>query len=391
MFNMLNRKDLIYFGFLNIVFLLVYIYVWVTLGYPDENFVFNTFDSQSYRSSGAWLFGSGAGEYINIRPFLFPLIVYIFNFLFSFHGIFWVNTLLWFVTGNIVLLSVWQLTKSRYWVFVSCMFYVSELSLIALCGHGLTEIYVAFFTSLIVFLYIKSNQSKKYYIHICWILSILSCVKPVFLSFYLLIFIIYLFNISKEKKLNTYIFLTLLPILLQITIYTSKYHKVGFSEIGKIALNRYYFAQGTSNLHHISFDSARVVVKDYNTIQTFSTILSNPGVYFNTYLDLLNENFDGDPIYFTFPDRHEKLYIYTKQLNHMKFYLHLILIIPLLFVFVKKKEFRFLIILFSYMVLTTGLSFKQGDRYATPIVAIWAVLYCAVFTLKSSQEQKLTV
>jgi uncharacterized membrane protein len=183
----------------------------------------------------------------------------------------------------------------------------------------------------------------------------------------------------------------LLPILLQIAIYTSKYHKVGFSEIGKIALNRYYFAKGTSNLYHISFDSARVVVKDYNTSQTLSTIMKSPGVYFKTYLDLLQENFDGDPIYFTFPDRHEKLYIYTKQLNHIKFYLHLIFIIPLLFAFVKRKELRFLIILFSYMVLTTGLSFKQGDRYATPVVAVWAVLYCGVFTLKLSQEQKLTI
>ena len=125
MFNVLNRKDFIYFGFLNIVFIFVYIIVWVTLGYPNENFVFNTFDSQSYRSSGEWLFGSGAGEYINIRPFLFPSIVYIFNFLFSFHGIFWVNTLLWFITGNIILLSVWQLTKSKFLVFVSCMLYIS--------------------------------------------------------------------------------------------------------------------------------------------------------------------------------------------------------------------------------------------------------------------------
>ncbi|OFX81075.1 MAG: hypothetical protein A2X12_08225 [Bacteroidetes bacterium GWE2_29_8] len=87
-----------------------------------------------------------------------------------------------------------------------------------------------------------------------------------------------------------------------------------------------------------------------------------------------------------YPDGYEKyrLSLFMKHYNNVMLILHcifLIFIFPLIFIFIKSRNFSILIFLvfFSilefYYIFVTGISFWQGDRLTLPAIAIWSCIY----------------
>ncbi|MBI3236000.1 MAG: hypothetical protein HYZ42_18525 [Bacteroidetes bacterium] len=380
------QKEFWFFVAVNVGLGLVFCGIWEVLDIPEEAFVYDTFDAKTYKNTGDWIFGNETGEYVYIRPFFYPLLIHVLHYIGGAKLIFFIQALFWFIAGNLTLLSIKNLTNNKWYMLIGGLFYVSELTSIALCGHALTETLVLFGLSCLVY-FITENFSQKppqkpLYILIC--LSLLAITKPIFLLPYILTTAYWLWKKYKPLK----VFLCSIPVLIQVIIYFSHIGKLGFSDIGKDTFKQYYVAEAMSHVKQISFDSSRAYIHDYKTTDMMHEIYAHPTVFIETYFQLLKENIDGDPVYFTFPQYHEKLYIWAKKLNHLKYYLHLLFILPFILLSIRSSQIRWMGLLLAFSLLNTGLSFKQGDRLVAPSIAVWAVLYCYVIYCLIQQLKK---
>lgn len=400
-----NKKQLLQ---LNTVALLVYILFCVFYGFNlSEEIMFSSTDSKGYLEVSNWIFNGEATQYTEKRPLLYPLLIGIPYQVFGVFGIWGLQVLCWLGTINFVFFGVKKWSNSIVLAWFSSVFIMLNLSLIILTFQGITEIVT---TALLAyfFYFIGSNRKERkslYFIHgILLILIALTLVKPLFyyptLIVLVLLPIFYLKQYRKRPRVILKLVLILLPLLLQMTLVKVRHDTFKVSAIGSETFTNYYFSKCVRDIDGLDNIESVAHSNGLNTDEKIDYMIEHKGVFAFQFFENLSLNIKGDPLYFRPKEGVTSLpYSFMIHYNNVTFPLHLLgvlLMLTTIFLSLRKKEYDNLVpVLFigglsSYFIITSGLSFWQGDRLVLPSIALWVPLYAVLilFTVKRFKKKR---
>lgn len=254
------------FYVLNGLALVVYILVFTNLkiGVSDK-ILFSTPDSKTYLDVALWLKDGIDSGSISTRPVLYPVILLVSMKLGGGYGIWFIQLLFWFLTVNFTFLSVKRLTGKSIYAYISAFIILSNLSLIVLTLHALTEVSITFLLSVMLYFISKNKERYKeiHFIHGClFFLVLMTIIKPVFaLPLYatllLILPVFYFKKYLKSLKSIIILLLILLPLFTQLTIMKVKYNEFKVSMISSNTLNSFLFSQGMKRIENIEREEAK--------------------------------------------------------------------------------------------------------------------------------------
>jgi hypothetical protein len=369
----------------------------------NKTLMFSTFDSSTYLSVANWIQGSSAANYTMIRPFLYPLVLVICYNGFGPFGLWLFQFLCWIFSINFLFLAIRRITGNSALSFIGAGLFALNCSFFMLTFHALPEVLTTFLLSFLVFI-ISCNfhnfRTLAFFQRTLLILVLLAIVKPVFyfvLVFLLLvIFPIYYLkeNLRRPKKFLISL-LILIPLFIQIGIMKYRFNTFGVSEIGGNTFRDYFFAQGLQNINNITYEDAVHQAQTHSGNEQISYILAHKKSYLKSYLGNLYDNIDAEPVLLESPVLYKPLYRFTTNLNTIYLVLHLLFLIPLIFVIVnsaRKRKYRDVVLflwmaaLLYYILLTSGISFWQGDRLVLPSLPLWITLYILITNYLSFRQ-----
>jgi len=389
---------------INLIALIVYCAFFIILKLSvSEQIMYSTPDSQSYLAVANWLSHGNSTGSTEIRPILYPLVILGSSLIGNIYGLWLVQLIFWLLTVNISFLSIYKLTTNYIYSYAGVAIILSNLSLIALTTHALTEIMTIFLLSILVFTCInniKNFSEPKFLTKCVAIMILLTLTKPVFLI-PLMILIVLIFPVFYLRKFlnNPRQFLVLalifLPLVSQFSIMKIKHNRINVSMIGPLTFRRYFFAKGIEIIENVDRPESIRIAQSFPSNEIINYIIRNKTTYINEYLDNLEGNIKSRPTYLKYPEQRspEIFYDVMTYINKSYFYIHALmqlLAIYSLFILYRGKEYNKIIMvlifffLVDFYILSTGISFWQGDRLVLPTIAIWPVFY--LFTLRILEQ-----
>jgi hypothetical protein len=405
----LKRKN-IELIILTIIGIVVYTFVFLNLNIDVSNEIaFSTVDSKSYLDVANWLENGVDSDQVSKRPVLYPIILLVSTKIGGVYGIWIFQVIFWLFSLNFIFLTIQQLTKSSITAYIGALVFMLNLSVIALTLHALTEVTTIFLLSMLG--YFLTKKIKQYrepqFLHIgLFFLVLLTLVKPAFsLPLYFVFFIVFpLFYLKKHLKHPKHfikLFLILLPLIIQLAIVKTKYDKLTVSTIGHTTFTNYFIAQGVENIESINREEALSKAMAFSDDEELDYVYEHLPVYTKLFWWNIFDNIDGKSMFLVHTKDRENyrfaefMRVYNR-LTVMVHYLFVLLTLPLLIMLLRKKNYPLLFILGFlytlglYFVVTTGISFWQGDRLTLPAIAIWSCLYPSIiyFYLKLRNPAK---
>ncbi len=363
-------------------------------------------DSQTYRAVGNWLCGldktNTTLDALLIRPFFYPLFLNLSRSFGGVYGVWFFQFLMWVSGGLLIYYVVKNNTGSAILALGSSFIYGSNLTLILITLHALTETMTTFLLTILVFLISDARQHQKvYWPLVIFVTALLTVTKPVYVLlligvlgywFYLLIQDIY-YKKNKFGKTHysifLYVILALLPVFIQISIMKTTYNRFTISEIGSRTIKGFYFARLYKQVNHVSMQEAWEKTKPFDKKRAVEFILKHYKFSIPLYFTLIKENLVAGSNFVNYPRTQKLLDRYMKILNKIYYYFHLLMIIPLAWTIIslakkKKKEDLEIIVFLAgvlYLVIfTSGVTFGQGDRIVLPTLPVWITLYALLIT-----------
>jgi hypothetical protein len=381
---------------LNAVALALYIFVTQSLRMEvSSSVMFSSPDSITYLEVTDWFISGVDSLQVSRRPILYPLFLLFTYKIGGVYVLYLAQVVLWLSMINLSFLSVKKLTKNYIYAWVSAIILASNLSLIALTFHGLTEIPTAFLLSWLVYYAVK-NKSKmhepSFFQGSLLFLVALVILKPVFslplLGFLFVVFpIFYLKKYIQKPKMFLPLLVILFPVVLQLLIVKVKAGELKVSTIGSHTFEMYFITQGVERLENLPNDEAYAYAKDLGSEGQKTYLKKHGRAYFKNFRDNLVDNIKGIPNFLNYPKKCLKpsWVEFGEKLNKHSYTIHRLfgfLLLPflLIFFFIRKDYENLLFVvalaaLTLYYIVTTGISFYQGDRLVLPAIAIWAILY----------------
>lgn len=180
--------------------------------------------------------------------------------------------------------------------------------------------------------------------------------------------------------------MTLSPIIIQSTIMKVHHDTFAVSTIGRKTWTNYLLAQGLERIENVPRARAISIAQLWSTPERLHYMQTHWPVYLKLFRKNIRSNLKADPKLLQFDRKDQKggLAQYMSKFNRRTLDAHnllAILIIALLLVRARKRDWNTVILLVGlsllnyYILLTSGLSFFQGDRLVLPAIAIWTVLY----------------
>jgi hypothetical protein len=388
----LHCSDLI---IINVIALVAYFAIFSGLQIGvSESIMFSTNDAVSYLNVSHFNSGLTEIDALSVRPFLYPLIIALTHNTVGPYGLWIFQLIMWLCALNLLFIAVNKVSNSRIIAFLVLPVYISNLSLIALTLHALTEITTVFLLSVLIW-FISSAISRRKeigFIHrVLLILVLLTLVKPLFYPVVLfVVFVILPLFYFKEyrkvsKKLIT-LLIVLSPMILQQGFMKVHAGEFKVSMIGDITIRDYIFAQTLALDKGIDRDSSLVEVKKYDPAEVREYLLSHPANACKAYLINLVNNCNGYPLYLDHPPgKGTPAYVkFMIGMNNIYYQLHLffvVLNVLIMIVLLLSKRMNDLIILISsslllyYILLTSGISAYQYDRLTICSFPLWIFLY----------------
>jgi len=377
--------------------LAIFIYFWIAnLIGLEINFklLFSTNDAITYREVAHWISENTPTESTSIRPVLYPLFLAFTSKLGGVYGIWFMQFVMWLLSINFTFSSIHKLTKSIIWSSLGALLIISNLSLIALTHHALTEVTTVFLLSLTIYFCIKNYlqfRTFPFFRDLLIFFVLLTLVKPVFyiplLGIIFVVLPLFYFKALLQKRKNILIvILVLLPILFQLTLVKIKHNDFTVSTISGKTVDNYIIAQSLAEKYTIERDSTLLMVSKMTAEEKASFIKQNFALVARRFKNNITENIISAPIYLmSFVKKpNQKLIDFMLDLNETYYKLHrffLLLFVPFLLILYRKKENNlFYIALFfglmlCYYLLTTGISYWQGDRLTIAAIGIFSFLY----------------
>ncbi len=401
----MNRKQ---FFVLNTVSISLYSVCSVLLGFEiSESSMFATNDSNSYIAVADWIFGGEITGHTAKRPLLFPLMMVLPYKIAGIYGIWFLQFSCWLVGINLCVRAVVRWSKKELigWIVLGIL--LSNLSLIAMTFHALSEIPTFFFLSLLLhFIVTKIDRFRSiYFIHgILFFLVLLTLIKGVF-YYMVLLCLVMLIVFYGRKYLKTprsiaWLALILVPLFAQMSIVKKLHGEFVVSTIGGDTFDNYYFAKAMSEIEGSDRGEVIQYIGTLTSQEKKGYILNHKKEFYEQFVGNVKENIEGDPIYLNLgrPKQNLGAFVYMKIINRLIFILHwfgLIVILINLYLAFRFKRFKDLTLiliiagLMAYYILTTGLSFWQGDRLVLPSIALWSVLYPVMIMMTIHQIKRI--
>ena len=359
--------------------------------------MFSSPDSRTYRDVSDWILGIKNTNSTIIRPFFYPLMLNLSRSFASIYGIWCYQFLLWILSGVLLYQSIKTVTNNIVLSVGGLIIFASNLTLLLLTLHALTEITVTFLIIILIIIVINKQKYKNdhYWLLVIFVVSLLTVTKPVYMGllYAILIYRIPVFIMDIKKRIHklrllSYIALVLCPVLVQLSIMKVKHNEFTISKIGAITVQRYYFARVYGEVNNMSVRQARKHTISFDQNEILEFLLANYKESIRTYIRQIETNIRWPGSNFiNFPTPHTYLSKYMKLINNMYFYIHVLMILPLIIVlialFVKKKHLELETILHLLFPLglifaTSGITFWQGDRILLPSLPLWIVLYSVI-------------
>ncbi len=366
--------------------------IWYQFVLSEEVMFFAT-DSREYREVAAWMLGNADTVHTQTRPLLYPALIAIPYQLAGVYGIWLLQAAAWLLSVDLLFFACYRWTK-KYWLsFLTVALFASNVSVIAMSFHALTELLTILGLSLLMWIiarYKDDVKNVRFGNLILLVLLALCLIKPVF--FYPFLLTVLMCGVFYFKQYLANVKNLILPmlaialLLFQMSVVKMRHGSFTVSTISHRTFTEYLFTQGVSRFEKIEFDAAREIVSAMSENEQSEYLRVHFREYSNLFRDNMDENLKGEPVYLncttvvkrslvdTFQYR---LYGHLIRPHYWLFYISLILGAYSLF----KKKWNLLVPLLIaegllfYYVFATGLSFWQGDRLTLPIIAIWPVLY----------------
>lgn len=382
-----------------IIFLILFsTYFFIVLSFSylnnlNDTMFWSSSDSISYRAVGNWLFGIEDTEFTIIRPFFYPLILNLSRSFASIYGIWCYQFLLWISSGLLLYYSIKTITNNIILSVIGVFIFAGNLTLLLLTLHALTEVTVTFLLTILIVLLLNKQKYEvdKYWSLVIFIVSLLTVTKPVYIALLFIVLTyrmpVFILNIGNQKdklKLLVYIALALCPVLIQLCIMKVKHDQFSISRIGTITGKRYYFAKVYGDANNMTVRQARKHTNLFDQKDMLKYLLIHYKTSLRAYLSILKSNFWTGSNFINYPNKHTGLSIYMIITNKMYIFFHL-LMTPILLrvsaILFNKKQWADLETILCLMIpmyiiiLTSGITFWQGDRIILPSLPLWLVLY----------------
>lgn len=386
----LNRKHHLLLAFATITSFLIFLAFSKLV--VSWSVMFATPDARTYFDVVEYFQGEPIQYGLEIRPFFYPLIVLCCIKTGGIWMLWIVQLLMWALAAQLIFASIFRTTKSLVLAWLGAVIYLCNYSILAVTYAALSEVTTVFGLAILCY-YVLAKERRKnpvsYGAGIVSMLAVLTVVKPVF-SIPLYIVTAGFLVVFRKELLSTirpWLLLTaaLIPFFTQLLIFKISFGSWKVSEISNITLNEYLYAQGIAEIESL----------DYSVIQDSAYLRENQrtaymtdhfGVYKDIFLQNLDDNLNGEPLFLKYPSRVKspelagymlKFNKYAKRAHLFFFYLSVVFGIYL--VYRRRLRFYFaltgLYSLVFYYILVTGISAYQGDRLVLPAIGLWPVVY----------------
>jgi hypothetical protein len=376
-----TSRRLLLLVILNLIAVLSYVLVgWVSSYFAHVfTIMYSTGDSRSYRVVADWIFGAGPSAPQSAgRPYLYPLLQGLAARLGGTPGVWLLNVALWFVTLNVVAAATFRFVKSSWAAALVFLALATNVSLILLSFHGLTEITVV--ALLAIWIYgLTHLTSRPTASHVAWVLlpvSLLVVVKPEFEILLAVVVVVLVVGIirSSERGLAVGVFAAcLIPVAIQLAIEVHFDGYFGISNIGERTFRAYFLSRldeaiGDSS----SLGMARQKMIGLSNGDSARFVLNHFGDAVRMFFVILRENLHAGTPHLPYRPRiRDALLIAVRA----QFWV-LIAMIPLVGVALwRARDGRLALLCIGTLTIFVagGLTFGQGDRITVVAFPLWLV------------------
>jgi hypothetical protein len=372
---------------LNLAAAAAYAFVAAQMGFFSHmsDTLFWTPDSHSYRHVADWLFGGPNTDQSTHRPFLYPLLLGLFQRIAGDWGIWALNFMSWLATLNFTAGAAWRMTRRMWMGGIVFLVLATNVSIIVLSFQALTELVTLMLESTwILGLALSSIPPAKPrdFAMLLLPIALLAVVKPgyqleLFVALVLLGITIWRLPRGRVAAIAA-MAACCIPIAFQLGLNAIGNHFIGLASTGEIELRDYYVAQVFAEVNGLPDDlaMARPVVDSWSKSQLASFLLHHPGPAVDTLVSNLHSNLTSNS---NFIDRRKTplLAAAVRGTNRAFLGLHWVFLPVVAIAIWLRRDMR-LVLLYSFamvLLLVPSLIFDQGDRYIQMAVPLWAAAY----------------
>jgi hypothetical protein len=341
--------------------------------------VFSSPDSRSYRAVADWIFGGASAAASAWRPFLYPLLMGLAERLGGVRGVWLLNVALWFITLNVAAAATYRFVKSNWAAALVFLVLATNVSLILLSFHGLTEITVV--ALLAVWIYGLSHLTRRPTAsQVAWALlpvSLLVVVKPEFEFLLAVMVVVLVVGITRSSApgLAAVVFVAcLIPVAVQLAIEVHFNGYFGISNIGDKAFRTFFLSRLDVAIGESSnLQTARLKMVGLSNLDSARFVLNHFGDAVVVFASTLKENLLTGTNFLPNPSIAHALRITVRA----QFVL-LLAMIPLVGVALwRARDGRLALLCIATLniFLTGGLTFMEGDRITIVAFPLWIIAF----------------
>lgn len=382
---------------------LVTAYFFVTLGFDYLPHLHATMfwspDATSYKAVGDWIFGIENTEASRLRPFFYPLLLNLTRAFGGVYGIWCFQLLLWCSSGLLLYRAIRTVTDNAALALAGVLGFAANLTLMLLTLHALTEVTTVFLLTLLAVLVVDKHKydALSYAVSVLFLTSLLTVTKPLYIflllatfTYRLPVFVAILRRGTRRPRVLLLIVVALSPVFVQLSIMTIKHKTFAISEIGSLAIKRYFLAKVYSKVNHITPEEARDTVDSFERREVLVFLSSHYRLTSSTFVRGVAKNVLSESKFVGFPRARSGLAEFMKITNIIYGVIHILFSVCAATVGVRLfKEKRWddlermacLIFPVVLIVLGSGLSYGQGDRLVLPSLPLWLAAYSLVLSL----------
>ncbi|MGD1848170.1 MAG: hypothetical protein ACFB10_22470 [Salibacteraceae bacterium] len=383
-----------HFGLLLGVSILVYAWVYSHLHVGvSEEVMYASRDATGHQKVVTWLTEGKYTGYTRIRPLFYPILLAISDTLGGVWGTWGLHLLLWLGTVQLVFWASFRFSERWIVGYVSAALLLSNLSLIAMTLHALTEVTTTFMLAALAWLLAKRWRQMDHFRLALWVLgllALLTCTRP---SFYLPFLctvagavVLHHKTLLTQPRRWLFLLLAISPVLVQVTLMKVRHDTWQVSEIGGNTFRLYYMTRLIETQEGISHEAAVDKSKAMNFSDQLDYLSQHSEAALTTYWTTVQDNLQEECSYLKFPAKveHPIYYSYMETLNGHYYSLHrwmIGLVVFWLMLLAVQRQWKRLLVVFYlsllclFYLLISGFSYYQGDRLVLPAIALWAVLY----------------
>jgi hypothetical protein len=352
-----------------------------------------TADSYSYLHTGQSVLSWEYSPYIEIRPFLFSVIV---SILYKIGGVslLWVFQALCLIFANYLLwVSLFLMSQKRAIAFFGILLFSLNFSVVHISFSALTEPLMILGLTCLLYISMLKRVNRlsdsDFWALVLTILATLTVVKPVFsIPFFLFLLFVVIKLIRNKmtvnKKSRTVMVISLAFILFQFGIVKSHANEFTISKIGDVTLNQYLLAQSVAEKYDLSRTESIIYQEKMSSSELKSFILEDWDIILSMFYGNIMTNIQSDPVMMDYYDyeKDKEISSFMVMYNKVLLYIFYFILLASAYYFLRRKNsgiynpvITLLVLLLFYLIVVSGLSFAQRDRFILPTTSLWIFLF----------------